>query len=170
MQKREKVLSAIAVSSAVFFVINQFVCAEKPQPPARPAPAVARKKLPAAVRTTITNAELEKRLKNWEPLVTYDTWGRNPFTNAIEFYADSLADTLQLRLKGIAWRNGEPLVLIGDKIMRPGDRDGDFQLLKVYHDRVIAQKNGEILTLFLDPKSTDQRNHAVADAQAATIQ
>lgn len=158
MQKREKVLSIIAVVSAIFFVVNQFVCAEK-TPPAKKASAAAPKvtakpaSKPQIRGEIISNAELEKRLQNWQPLVTYETWGRNPFRGAIEFYADSLRDTVDLRLKGIAWKGRQALVLIGDRIMRPGERDGDLELLKVYHDRVIARRKGELLTLYLEPEN-----------------
>ena len=156
MQKREKILTIIAVSCAIFFVINQFVCSEK-QPPAkakRPAPKITAKpaKRPVIRGEVISNEELEKRLQNWQPLVTYETWGRNPFAGAIEFYADSLRDTLDLRLKGIAWKGKNAWVLIGDRIMRPGERNGDFELLQVYSDRVIARRKGELLTLYLEPE------------------
>ncbi len=151
MQKREKILAAITLVSAMLFVFNQFVCAKKPEPAvnksSRRAPAVR----PVVKGEQISDAELRKRLKEWKPVVSYETWGRDPFEGALKFEAeDSTADsTATLSLTGIVWKNKTPLALIGDWILGVGDKQGGVEVLKIFPDRVIARRGTEMLTLYL---------------------
>ncbi len=155
MQKREKILAVITLVSAVFFIFNQFVCAQKSDPassrqrPKRSQPAPSGQ---MAIRgEQISDAELRRRLKNWQPVVTYNTWGRDPFEGALKFEeADSMADsTATLSLNGIVWKNDTPLALIGDLILGVGDKSGGIEVLKILPDRVIARQGTEVLTLHL---------------------
>lgn len=159
MQTREKVLGVITIASGAFFVITQFVCSgEKAAPPgklaAAPKPAAAAgpaKTVASPVKgEKISDTALRERLQNWQPLVTYDTWGGNPFEGAVVPEADSSADSLGLRLSGIVRKGDSALALVGGQIMRPGDRAGPFELLKIFNDRVVGRQNGEMITLYLE--------------------
>ncbi len=163
MQKREKILSVIALASAAFFIVNQFVCAKKKQQPVATPKVTAKKiqqpKRPAVIKgEKISNEELIRRLQNWQPLVTYETWGRDPFANAVKFEPDSLQDSLALKLTGIVWKGKQAWALIGDRILQPGQRDANFELLRIMSDRVIGRRNGELVTLYLD-KNEEPRIH-----------
>lgn len=170
MQKREKILAGIAILSALFFVVNQFVCAKRaPEPsnlrqkrvfsqPGQASQPAGRMQIAGE---QISNKALQKRLQNWQPLVTYDSWGSDPFAGGLKIEADSTADSLSLRLSGIVWKGNQALALIGNQIMRPGERYEDFELLQIYRDRIVGRQKGEMITLYLeqDRKYDQQSPH-----------
>ena len=160
MQKREKILAVITVLSGAFFIINQFLCTSQTPNPKQPSPARATiPKRPVIRGEVISNEELEKRLQNWQPLVTYETWGHNPFAGGLTFQPDTLADSLAPVLKGIAWKGRQAYALIGDQILQAGERYKDLEIVQIYRDRVLVRKHGELLTLHLDADETRDQNH-----------
>lgn len=161
MQKREKILAVITVLSGVFFIVNQFLCTAKPAKPQKPAAVKSvPPKRPVIRGEVISNEELEKRLQNWQPLVTYETWGSNPFIGGMKLTPDSLADSSALVLKGIAWKGRKAFALIGDWILQVGERRGDFEVVQIHEDRVLIRKNGELVTLQLHAEQNESMpNH-----------
>ena len=157
MQKREKILSGIAIGCGLFFVVNQFVCtgtAPEENIKAALAPMTDRQdkpKAPVAVRETISNEELESRLENWKPVVTYEQWGRDPFRGALKLeQEDSSADSIAFRLSGIVHNGSTALALIDDYIVRQGEKTEDFEVVRILPDRVILRHAGKLVTLHLD--------------------
>lgn len=157
MQKREKVLGACVLAAGAFFVFNQFICAEEQAAElSNPTiePTVAQDEIqpdPIISGDRLTNSELKKRLQNWQPLVTYQTWGRNPFEGALKLEkTDSSADSLTFKLFGIVEKGADKIALIDDYIVQSGDRTGDFEVVQVRADHVIVRYGGKLVKLFLD--------------------
>jgi hypothetical protein len=164
MQKREKILLAGAGVSALIFLFNQFVCSGKaPEPGAdvKLSQVKATNVKKADVLLPLTDEELIKnRRLRWKTVVFTD-WDRNPFAarasllNIIDPYSavdssTAAADSAQAPvLNGLLWGVGEPVALIGDSILREGERDGDLQMLKIGPNYVICRKAGEVLRLEL---------------------
>lgn len=157
MQKREKVLGAVAILIATTFLLDQFYCGapekqERPSPKAEPRAA----ERPPAKRITgekISDAELKQRLQDWQPLVSYEKWGRDPFAGAIRMEpADSLPDSLALALTftGVAQRGQEKLALINDYVVRVGEKADSFEVVEIHWDYVVLRRAGKLITLPLD--------------------
>jgi len=148
MQKREKILSGVALVVAVLFVTNQFLCGEKEKNGLRTS-AGGRVELVRGPEATLD--ELPEPAKDWKPQVTFEKWARNPFSGALALeMADSHLDTLKLDLKGIVQKGNEKIALIGDYIVKVGETTDEFQLVKIKQDRVIIRRSGRLFTLHLE--------------------
>lgn len=164
MHKRERVLAAITLVCGVFFIINQFVCAGKTSEHTAAADTQARLQRQKTALTAIQAAEASKRdmvriATRQQPLVTYEKWGRDPFSGALRLMkVDSLADSISFRLTGIANDGKQRLALIDDAIVAQGDRTDKFEVVRILTDRVLLRVSGQLLTLHLDKEKN--RNHA----------
>jgi hypothetical protein len=69
--------------------------------------------------------------------------------------SDTAAAENELRLQGIAWKKGEALALIGNAILREGERAGNLELLEIRKDRVLCRIDGELVTLLLKADDVD---------------
>ncbi|MCM8813452.1 MAG: hypothetical protein NC924_05910 [Candidatus Omnitrophica bacterium] len=62
----------------------------------------------------------------------------------------------EIRIGGIFWEeSGNSVVLINGKPLRELERYEDFQILKIEKDRVIVQRSGNVLELFLQKRKGD---------------
>jgi type II secretory pathway component PulC len=155
LKKREKILMGMAGLVAVFFVIDRFVCSDKVQQP----PQVTKKsevKTPksnntASVKTGSKQTKKVLRKRADTRSLSYDFWGRDPFVGAIRLAElDSTStDSSDFVLRGVIWKGDDARVLIGDEILRKGERAGDLEILQIKKDRVVCKKNGKIVTLLL---------------------
>ncbi|MFQ5628374.1 MAG: hypothetical protein ACE5I1_06415 [bacterium] len=162
MQKREKVLSAITLAAGAFFIVNQFICAGEKAAvsfDSTAEPAVVQNKIQAdnvVAGEKVSNDELKNRLQNWQPLVTYENWGRNPFEGAQKLeQADSNADSSSFKLSGIVEKGFEKIALIDDYIVQKGDHTDEFEVMQVFADHVVVRYDGRLITLFLDQKKAN---------------
>jgi len=174
MQKREKMMMGAAGGAAVFFIINQFLCSEAPK-----AGASKAKRVVSAAATTPSPGEAQTSAKSAaarisgnrsprmlregdEPLVRFAVWKSDPFHGALPFIstaADSARDSTALTLRGIAWKHGDGLVLIGDEILRKGETRGNLEVLDIREDRVLCRVDGEIVTYMLRSDSYYETDH-----------
>ncbi len=161
MQKREKILVAVTLISALIFVVNQFFfsAAEEAKPqPVKTATAAPKRVQPVKIEN-ISNAELKRRLRSGQPLVHYDTWGKDPFEGGLVLsHGDSSADSSSTKLSGIVWQGNEAFAIIGDHILRQGEQTSTLKVVKIYHDKVIARRGKELLTLHLGRDRFDGQN------------
>ncbi|KAA3618024.1 MAG: hypothetical protein DWQ05_08230 [Calditrichaeota bacterium] len=163
MQKREKILAAITLSAALIFIVNQFfLSGDAESAPQRVKKTAAVQKTPQPVNgEKLSTIELQERLQNWQPLVQYETWGADPFEGGIAFASlDSSADSSSTMLSGIVWRDGEALAIIGDQILRQGEKTNTLKVIKIYSDKVIARRGKDLLTLHLGQDNrNEQKTH-----------
>lgn len=135
------------------FVFDQFVCGVEENPPLTVNQVkVVQERTPRPVASTKNQPAVRKsRARVPRKLVEYAAWGRDPFAGAFRLseHKGPHRDSSGLRLRGIIWKNGQARVLIGDVILRKGERLGDLQILDIKKDRVICKKHGKILTLVL---------------------
>lgn len=156
LQKRERILLGMVGATAIFFVVDRFVCGEKtPQTPEIVKKTVAEKTIPKPPDTK--KAKIRNRIGSFRDrksgqLIKYSSWGRDPFAEAIRLsQSDSTkSDSSNFVLRGVIWKAGEAHVLIGDDILKSGEQKGDLKILDIGKDRVICKKGGKIVTLVLE--------------------
>ncbi len=157
LKKREKILMGVAAVTAVFFVIDRFVCQRSqeavPQQFSERPPAQQIVKTPGKVVPVTKKKVVRKKIKRKKttPTITYVTWGRDPFASAIrlEQLDHSQKDSTGLVLKGVIRKNGQAYVLIDDAILKEGEHKGDLQILSIKKDRVVCRKGAQVITLVL---------------------
>jgi hypothetical protein len=172
MQKREKVLGVAAVGTGLFFVINQFVCSADPpveeknqQKSKKAVVSEAGQKenkngsASGKIKTSPPGKTVPRILRTGVPAITFTEWGRDPFAGALSLALaaeGATADSASaLALHGIAWKNGQGMVLIGDKILRQGERVDDLDVLEIFPDRALVRQNGKLLVLLLRDESIE---------------
>ncbi|MFQ5825497.1 MAG: hypothetical protein ACE5JB_15770 [bacterium] len=155
LQKREKFLLGIAGVTVVFFVVDQLLCEKE----AQQAPETAKKSI---VEKSIPEQSEIKEVKNKRKIkpirkresgkiIEYTSWGRDPFAEAIRLAESdtTMSDSSDFVLRGIIWKGKEAHVLIGDDILKEGERKGDLIVLDIEKSRVVCKKGGKIVTLVL---------------------
>ncbi|MFQ5675153.1 MAG: hypothetical protein ACE5G1_04590 [bacterium] len=153
LKKREKILSVVAGSALLIFALNQFVCndsedenkkAEKTSAVASPGPGK-----PAVLDSPTPEKSPRRRQSSRQ--IKFVSWGRDPFSEAYRLAeADSAGrDSSNFVLRGIIWKGREAHALIGNLILKEGERHGDLKVLDIQKDRVICRKGRRVLTLAL---------------------
>ncbi len=156
LEKREKILVVLAGVAVVVFVFNRFVCGKQTGNPAeikKESVGATTQSGPRAPDADVVKKQLLSLVKRKiGPLTQFLSWGRDPFAEAFRLIPpdSSQSDSTDLVLRGIIWRGGEARALIGDEILKSGDRRGDLKILDIEKDRVICKKGGKIVTLFLE--------------------
>lgn len=155
LQKREKILMWIAGLVAVFFVIDRIVCSENVQQ----LPQVAEKPVVKKLHSQSSNVVKSESKQTQKPFNRKDNneftklkvWGRDPFVGTIRLteFDSSSTDSSDFVLKGVIWKGDDAQVLIGNEILKKGDRVGNLEILEIEKDRVVCKKNGKIVTLLL---------------------
>lgn len=152
-------MAGVTLSAALVFIINQFWLSgdDKAKPVPVKKTAIAKPSPQPVKGKKISNAELQNRLQNWQPVVAYDSWGKDPFEGGMVFtHSDSSADSNATKLSGIVWRGNEALAIIGDKILRQGEETNSLHVVKIYKDKVIARRGNDLLTLHLGQDNNEQ--------------
>ena len=139
MEKREKILAGLTLACAFVFIVNQFVCAGEPSQSSKvsskrknvkTAKKSPTKKRPTPMQgQTLSNKELQGRLQNWEPLVSYETYGGDPFQPAAQLAGGDSVDTAEsIRVSGIIGSATKRLAVIGDRIVQAGEKVGGMKI------------------------------------------
>jgi len=151
LKKNEKRLVALAGGAVIFFALNMFVCGKSEEPQVETTKKVEDKS--GVVKRTSPEVK-----KNVRPLVKktvnqmqFTSWGRDPFWEAFRLAeADPAnADSSNFVLRGIVWKGDEAHVLIGDAVLKEGERNGDLKILDIDKNRVVCKKGNKIITLIL---------------------
>jgi len=151
LKKSEKMLMSVAGAMVVVFVINQFVCGKQAGPAPENAPA-PQPQVSESPRKPAGPSPSRRPLRRRSE-VTFTGWGRDPFAEAflLAEFDSSATDSSDFVLKGVIWRGDEAYVLIGNAILKKGERRGDLVVLDIQKDRVVCQKRNRIVTLLLRP-------------------
>jgi len=151
LKKSEKRLVAIAGSAVVVFVLNQFVCGKSEKPQVEMTKKVEAKSEVVEGTSTEVKKNVRPRVKKTVNQARFTSWGRDPFWEAFRLAeADSAnADSSNFVLRGVIWKGDEAHVLIGDAVLKEGERSGDLKILDISKNRVICKKGRKIITLVL---------------------
>jgi len=92
-----------------------------------------------------------RRVKKTNNPVRFTSWGRDPFWEAFRLAeVESVrSDSSNFVLRGVIWKGDEAHVLIGDAVLKEGERSGDLKILKIDKNRVVCQKGSKVITLVL---------------------
>lgn len=152
LKKKEKRLVAIAGGAVIFFVLNQFVCGESEKPKVETAKKVEAKSV--VVERTPSNVvkrSKPRRVKKTNNQMRFTSWGRDPFWEAFRLAQVGSADndSSNFVLRGVIWKGDEAHVLIGDAVLKVGERSGDLKILDIDKNRVVCKKGSKVITLVL---------------------
>ncbi len=152
LKKKEKRLVAIAGSFVIIFVLNTFVCGKSEKPKVETAKKVEAKSV--VVERTPSNVvkrSKPRRVKKTNNPVQFTSWGRDPFWEAFRLAEVDPAntDSSNFVFRGVIWKGDEAHVLIGDAVLKEGERSGDLQILNIDKNRVVCKKGRKIITLVL---------------------
>lgn len=163
LQKREKMLAIAAGAALLIFLANQFLFSDKAAPKkaaksqAAQNKAVKSKKNPAVeqaavIATQSVQSAAARPAPERKPNVVFSSWGRDPFAGLGRLVqVDTTAlQQMDMSLRGIMWHGDEASVLIGDYILKRGEKVGPYTVVDIKRDRVICRKGSEVITLFLD--------------------
>ncbi len=152
LKKREKFLVAVTGASLLVFLVSQFVCTGEKGARKRPPVATrAAGRVPAPAQVAEpSSAGSDSTFFRRTPL-RLASWKRDPFAEAYRLATPDTTrrDTTGLTLKGIIWQGGEALALIGDAILREGQRSGDLRVLDIAGDHVLCKRGKKVVTLSL---------------------
>lgn len=157
LQKREKIMAASAGALVVIFLASQFLF-NQPEAPQKLLPQAPQQQLAGSDQARVQAAPRQQNQQMGpKPGMTPEptlqiAWGRDPFAQT---YRLETADTTgkavsDFALRGILWQGRDASVLIGDEILRRGERSGDLTVLDIQRDRAVCKKGGEIITLVLN--------------------
>ncbi len=152
LKKKEKRLVAIAGGAVIFFVLNQFVCGKSEKPQVEMAKKIEAKSV--VVERTPSNVVKKgkpRRVKKTNNPVRFTSWGRDPFREAFRLAeVESVrSDSSNFVLRGVIWKGDEAHVLIGDAVLKEGERSGDLKILDIDKNRVVCKKGSKVITLVL---------------------
>ena len=164
LQKREKILAVGAGAALLIFLANQFLFNEdsiKPESNAKSKVTrgqTAQKSTtnPSAGKAEIAGAPSQQNVAPAIPVrkpnIVFSSWGRDPFAEAGRLApVDTTAmQQMDLTLRGIIWRGDQASVLIGDYILKRGEKAGPYTVTEIKRDRVICRKGSEVITLLLE--------------------
>ena len=152
LKKKEKRLVAIAGGAVIFFVLNQFVCGESEKPKVETAKKVEAKSV-VVERTPskVVKRSKPRRVRKTNNQIRFTSWGRDPFWEAFRLAeVESVnTDSSNFVLRGVIWKGDEAHVLIGDAVLKEGERSGDLKILKIDKNRVVCKKGSKVITLVL---------------------
>ena len=152
LKKNEKRLVALAGGAVIFFALNQFVCGKSEKPQDETAKKVEAKSI--VVERTPSNVVkrmVHRRVKKKNNQMRFTSWGRDPFWEAFRLAEVDPAnsDSSNFVLRGVIWKGDEAHVLIGDAVLKEGERSGDLKILDIDKNRVVCKKGRKIITLVL---------------------
>lgn len=152
LQKREKILAGVAGAALIIFVLNQFVCGKKesPSPEVAQTNVEAEQVEPERPKSFGSTPQRSQRLRPAKK-ITFTKWARDPFAEAYRLaqFDPAQGDSSDFALRGVIWKGSEAHVLIGDLILKKGERNGDLKILDIQQDRVVCRKANKIITLVL---------------------
>jgi uncharacterized membrane protein len=105
-------------------------------PPAEPAPAALASSEPAAPGDTVSDVIAEAEGEQAEPPAPADVAPD-----------ESLAPGPEFRLTAISTRDGEPIALLNDRLVREGDSFGGVRILRIGATEVEIEVDGERRTI-----------------------
>jgi len=149
-KKREKMLMIMTGGIVVIFLMNMLVCGDKTQ-------KVVQQSVQKIVGGNLDDSD-EKSLKarlrrNSRRIqqIDFKGWGKDPFTEAarITEMDSSWVDSTDFVLRGIIWKGNQAHALIGDTILKEGERSGDLKVLNITKHSVVCRKGSRIVTLEL---------------------
>ncbi len=152
LKKKEKRLVAIAGSFVIIFVLNTFVCGKSEKPKVETAKKVEAKSVVVEpTPSKVVKRSKPRRVKKTNNPVRFTSWGRDPFWEAFRLAeVESVnTDSSNFVLRGVIWKGDEAHVLIGDAVLKEGERSGDLKILKIDKNRVVCQKGSKVITLVL---------------------
>lgn len=175
LQKREKILLSVAGAAVVIFAITQVLPKLKRDTTSAPAPVTVRSETPRTVTPQAALPGTQIKLKS------YSTnngawnleWKNDPFVyaNIEPVFEDVLPEEIQkkidsveeeevvvhsFQLNGISWLNNKPIVLINDRVLKPGDSIEGYTLSDVFKTYVILRKKNESIKLAFSEKPMSQ--------------
>lgn len=147
-------MAGVAGGALVMFLLNQFVCGDEASAP----PSVAQEKTvqqqaaPGPAKAAGWSSSGIPRDRGRQKTVKFATWGRSPFAEAHRLvkFDSTRVDSNDFVLRGIIWQGNEAHVLIGDEILKEGERSGDLKILDIEKDRVVCKKGTKVVTLVLN--------------------
>jgi len=148
LKKREKIMLAAAGFLLVVFVLNQFVCVSKTDPPIEPKKTVT---VDTSTEAKAPSDSLKKNRRREKPPVTFVDWVRDPFSEAYRLaqFDTTGHDSSDFVLRGVIRRGNESYVLIGDAILKQGQSSGDLTVVSIRPDQVVCRKGNRLVTLVL---------------------
>lgn len=154
VKKREQILIGLACCLGLAFVFDQLVCSGPPNEPAVSSDAdmaVAAAAKPEESISKNRNIPENRKRSQLEQPETYSTWGRDPFSGFYHLTSrQAKADSSDpLTLNGIIWKDGKGLALIGNEILKEGDRMGHLEIVAIKRNQVVCRKGKKLITLFL---------------------
>lgn len=153
LKKREKILTTFAGGALVIFALNQFVCGESEPAKSETSRKVAVKKSTSVEPTKARDVQnrTPPRARNNKNRIRFASWGRDPFAEAYRLAkGDSTRrDSTDFVLRGVIWKGNQAHVLIGDAILKEGERKGDLKILRIEKNRVVCIKGRKVITLVL---------------------
>jgi len=150
LKKREKIMVSVALSTLMSFLLNTFVCSDAADelPPATitaPVAALETKEIP----TKSGPKKVTRRKVADGERMRFVSWSTDPFLDTIRLTElDSAGtDSSDFALRGIIWKGSEAHALIGDLILKEGERQGDVKVLDIGKDMVVCKKGTRVVTL-----------------------
>ena len=149
-KKREKTLMIMTGGIVVIFLMNMFVCGEE----TKNAVQQTVQKVVGIGPDDTEKALLVARMRNSSrriQQINFKDWGKDPFFEAarITEMDSSWVDSTDFVLRGIIWKGNQAHALIGDVILKEGDRNGDLKVLNINKNSVVCRKGSRIVTLAL---------------------
>ena len=152
LQKRERILITVAGTCLLSFLLNQLVCSGRADDPdVRKSQTVNEALAAESAPQPTTTSPVTARRPDVDRVVP-DSWGRDPFALAYRLAPPDTTgvDSTVLELKGIIWRGNEAMALIGDAILREGQRAGALKVLDIDRNRVLCKHGKKLITLVLE--------------------
>ncbi len=152
LKKSEKRLVVLAGSVVVSFVLNQFVCGKSEKPPVETTTEVETKSVVVDMASSNAVKSIKpRRVRKTNNQMEFTSWGRDPFWEAFRLAEADPAnpDSSNFVLRGVIWKGSEAHVLIGDAVLKEGERSGDLKILDIEKDRVVCKKGRKVITLVL---------------------
>ena len=151
LKKSEKRLVVLAGSIVFTFVLNQYVCGKSEEHQVETTKKVeAKSRIPEQTSPEVKKNQ-RSRVKKTVNQMQFTSWGRDPFWEAFRLAEidTANADSSNFVLRGVIWKGGEAYVLIGDAVLKEGERSGDLKILDIEKNRVVCKKGRKIITLVL---------------------
>lgn len=154
LKKREKILLGVTGTFVLVFVLNQFVCSSNPEPQVadKTPPEVDAEEAAPPAKPMAKTETLRKRHRRGEPPMQFTEWERDPFAEAYRLaqFDSTGNDSGDFVLRGVIRKGNESYVLIGDAILKEGERQGDLQIVSIDRERVVCRKGNNLVTLVLN--------------------
>ena len=136
----------------LIFLLNTFVCGDKKAPAEQQvvAKAVA-SEAGNAVQRILSSGRKQRAVGRKIQSIAFKGWGKDPFLEAERLTAmdSSWVDSSEFVLRGIIWKGNQAHALIGDMILKEGDRSGDLKVLSIKKNTVVCRKGSRTVTLAL---------------------